>query len=123
MTIRIHRLGQYAGTAIEGVEIASGVDEPTFQQFRAAFRRHSVLVFHDQEITDEQQVAFSEGFGLLQMTMVNDLYGGGGPINRISNVNENDEIIPPEDKRMLYYFGNVPLELRRLLQAGAARRG
>ena len=107
MSIRIHPLGHYLGTEIEGVEIATGVDGATFQKLREAVSRHSVLVFHDQDITDEQQVAFSQGFGRLQMTMVRDPYGGGGPINRITNVDEDDQIISPDDKRMLYYFGNA----------------
>ena len=33
---------------------------------QGAFHQHSVLVFRDQDITDDQQVAFSERFGELE---------------------------------------------------------
>ena len=76
-------------------------------QLRGALCEYAVLVFHDQDITDEQHVAFSEGFGPLEMTMANDPIGDGGPIGVISNLDENGEIIPPEDPRTLYTVANT----------------
>ena len=54
-----------------------------------------------------QHVAFTRRLGPLQMTMVSDPYGGGGPINRFSNLDENGELIPPDDDRSLYQAGNT----------------
>ena len=51
------------GARVEGVDLADMVDEPTFRRISDAFQEHSVLVFHDQRITDEQQMAFSRRFG------------------------------------------------------------
>ena len=106
MPVTVNKLHEQFGAEIQGVDITSPIDGETAEALRDAFSQYSVLVFHDQEITDEQHVAFSEHFGRLQMTIKSDPYGGGGPINRLSNVDENGEIIPPEDARMKYYFGN-----------------
>ena len=81
--------------------------EETFAELRRALYRHSVLVFHDQDISDEQQVAFTRGFGRLQATLASDPYGGGGFINRIANVDDEGRLIPPQDKRSLYQAGNM----------------
>ncbi len=107
MAITINPLAEHLGAEIEGVDIAAGMDEATARQLREAFCQHCVLVFRAQDITDQEHVAFTEHFGTLQMTMASDPYGGGGPINRIANVDEDGQIIPPEDRRSLYQAGNM----------------
>jgi len=107
MTITIHKLTDHFAAEIFGVDLASPFDEATFGQIRDAFYKYSVLVFHDQDLDDTRHIAFSERFGPLEPTMKNDPSGGGGPIVNISNIDEKGEIIPPEDKRMVYNSGNM----------------
>ena len=102
----IEKLGEHIGAAVSGVDISSPIDEETLSQLRQAFHSHSVLVFQDQEISDEQHIAFSEGFGPLEMTIPNDPVGDGGPIGVICNVDDSGDLIPPDDNRMLYQKGN-----------------
>ena len=106
MPITVNKLHEHFGAEIQGVDITSPIDETTARSLRDAFSQYCVLVFHDQEITDQQHIAFTELFGKPRMTIKSDPFGGGGPINRFTNVDENGEIIPPEDTRMKYYFGN-----------------
>ena len=107
MTLTIRKLEEHIGAEVQGVDISSPIDAETFDKLRGALCEYAVLVFHDQDITDEQHVAFSEGFGPLEMTMANDPIGNGGPIGVISNLDENGEIIPPEDSRTLYTVANT----------------
>ena len=104
--MRIDKLSDHIGAEVRGVDIGSPVDAGTFSLLREAFHRHSVLVFRGQEISDEQQVAFSEGFGPLEMTIPSDPIGDGGPVGVISNVDGKGHVIPPDDKRILYQKGN-----------------
>ena len=106
MSITIKKLAEHIGAEVEGVDTTSSIDEDTLQQLRDAFSKYSVLVFHDQDTTDRQQVAFSERFGRIEMSLPNDPLGDGA-IFRISNVGENGQIIPPEDPRALYTAGNM----------------
>ncbi len=106
MPATIEKLGECIGAAVSGVDISSPIDEETLSQLRRAFHSHSVLVFQDQEITDEQHIAFSEGFGPLEMTIPDDPVGDGGPIGVICNVDDSGDIISPDDSRMLYQKGN-----------------
>ena len=107
MTLKIRKLEEHIGAEVQGVDITSPIDADTFEQLRGALCEYAVLVFHDQDITDEQHIRFSEGFGPLEMTMVNDPIGDGGPIGVISNLDENGDIIPPEDPRTLYTVANT----------------
>ena len=107
MALKIRQLKKYIGAEVQDVDITSPIDTATFEQLRRALCKYGVLVFHDQKITDAQHVAFSEGFGPLEMTMASDPIGDGGPIGVISNLDENGDIIPPEDSRTLYTVANT----------------
>ena len=107
MTLTIRKLEEHIGAEVQGVDITSPIDAETFEQLRDALCEYGVLVFHNQEITNEQHVTFSEGFGPLEMTMPNDPIGDGGPIGVISNLDEKGDIIPPEDPRTLYTVANT----------------
>jgi alpha-ketoglutarate-dependent 2,4-dichlorophenoxyacetate dioxygenase len=107
MAITINKLTDCFGAEILGVDITKPIDEETFEQIREAFNKYAVLVFHDQDLNDEQQIAFSRRFGPLESTMKNDFTGGGGLINNLSNVDEKNEMISPEDKRLYHLSANM----------------
>ena len=107
MNLTIRKLTEHIGAEVRGVDITAPVDAETFAELRNALYNYSVLVFYDQDIRDDQQVVFTKGFGPIAMSLTSDPYGGGGPINRISNVDENGQIIPPDDTRSLYQAGNT----------------
>ena len=69
--MKIVPLGPGFAAELRGVTIhdvaASDAADATV---RAAFEEHSVLVFRDQNVTDEAQLAFSRRFGPLEVTKV-----------------------------------------------------
>jgi alpha-ketoglutarate-dependent 2,4-dichlorophenoxyacetate dioxygenase len=97
------------GARVEGVDLASA-DDATFKQIYDAFQDRSVLVFHDQRLTDEQQMAFSRRFGPLEVTIKS--------IGQESRLHENlvdlsnldpdhdDKLMDWSDRRMIYQSGN-----------------
>lgn len=106
MTIQIRKLTEHIGAEITGIDITQPLDDAAFAPILDAFNEYSVLVFHDQKFTDEQQVAFSQHFGALETT-VNSNLGGGTFIATISNVDaETNEILPVDDWQNRYNSGN-----------------
>lgn len=90
-----------------GVDLTRPMDAPTIDAIRAAFEEHSVLVFRDQDVTDAQQLAFSEHFGPLERMLLGS-QGAGTPFAFLTNVDpETDAILPPDDKRMIRNSGNM----------------
>ena len=59
-------LSDALGAEVKGVNLAE-IDDATYQAIRNAFVDNLVLLFRDQDITDEQLVAFSRRFGDLDM--------------------------------------------------------
>ena len=86
------------GKGVSLLDVAS--DAEAYKAVRAAFETHSLLVFRDQPIADDIQVAYSRAFGPLELTKVASL-GAGGFYSRLTNVGENGEIVPPTDRQVL----------------------
>ena len=106
MTVTFHKLTDTFGAAIQGIDIAAGVSAEDMTVLIRLFNDYSVLVFHQQDITDEQHIRFSRGFGDLEKTVVTNA-GAGTEVALISNVDpQTDAIIPPTDKRMIFNSGN-----------------
>lgn len=95
---------------VEGVDLAQPMDDATFRLIFDAFQERSVLVFHDQRLTDEQQMKFSERFGPLETTLASI-----GQERRLhpnlvdlSNVDpdHDEKLMDWSDRRMIYQSGN-----------------
>src|SRR5262249_38827724 len=106
MPIAIKQLHPLFVAEIGGVDTGAAMDDATFAEIRAALDDYSVLIFHDQSLDDERQVAFSRRFGQLEIAGKANP-GVGSPFARQSNLDiQNGAVIPPEDRRMVYQKGN-----------------
>lgn len=85
------------GARVTGVNLSEELDDSTFAALRDGFARHSVLVFSDQPITDDQQAKFSARLGPLEPTKVGS-YGAGTPFVILSNIDENGNVVPDKHR-------------------------
>jgi alpha-ketoglutarate-dependent 2,4-dichlorophenoxyacetate dioxygenase len=107
MTITVTRLTPHFAARIEGVDGGRPLDDATWAQVRAAFEAHSVLVFPRFPRDDEAQIAFSRRFGGLEVTRSMNPTAGT-PFARQSNLDiTTGEVIPPDDRRMVYQVANM----------------
>jgi alpha-ketoglutarate-dependent 2,4-dichlorophenoxyacetate dioxygenase len=107
MPIMTTRLTPHFAAQIDGADITRPMDDATWRDIRAAFEEHSVLLFRGQLLTDEQQIAFSQRFGRLDVTRSMNP-AAGTPFARQSNLDiKTGEIIPDEDRRMIYQLANM----------------
>ena len=93
---------------VSGVDLTRPLDDATFERIAQAFDEYSVLVFHGQALTDEQQMAFSERFGPLETTVrtLGKEDRLGAHMVDLSNVDEDGKLMDWSDRRMLYQSGN-----------------
>ena len=91
MTVTHTKLSKHFAAEVRGIDIAAGVSAQDFAEVERLFDEHSVLVFPDEDIDDDQQVEFSRRFGALERTIkIND--GGGSEITIFTNVHpETDQ--------------------------------
>ena len=64
--ITVTRLGKHLGAEIAGVDLSQPLDDETFAAVRKAFFDNEVVVFRNQTLTPEQQIAFTRRFGTLE---------------------------------------------------------
>lgn len=106
MPLTFHKLHPLFGVEIGGADLTRPVDTATFGEIRAAFEEHSVVLLREQPVDDAQQIAFSRLFGPLETT-VSANPAGGTPFARQSNLDiHSGDVIPPEDRRMVYQKAN-----------------
>ncbi|MGH7397139.1 MAG: TauD/TfdA dioxygenase family protein [Candidatus Rokuibacteriota bacterium] len=107
MTITATPLTPRFAARIDGADIGRPLDAATWAAIRAAFEEHSVLVFRGAALDDEKQIAFSLRFGSLEVTRSMNP-AAGTPFARQSNLDiRTGEVIPPEDRRMVYQLANM----------------
>ena len=106
MTLSIEPLTASFGARVGGFSIRDGVDEETFAAIEAAFEEHQVLLFPDQPVSDEEQIAFSERFGVLEGTLKGAV-GADSKIARITNILPDGSLKDPDSQLALFTRANI----------------
>jgi len=88
MSLSIRQIHPVFVGEVSGVDITRPLSPEEVAAVEAGMDRYAVLVFHDQKLTDDQQMAFSRNFGALE-----DARGGN--------------ITRPEDKRLQVGMNDV----------------
>jgi alpha-ketoglutarate-dependent 2,4-dichlorophenoxyacetate dioxygenase len=111
MAVSIRQLHPVFVGEVSGVDLRRPLAREEAAAIDAGMDRYAVLVFHGQEITDEQQIAFSRNFGEIENS-----YGGNvtrpgqkrlNPLmNDVSNLGEDDRPLARDDRRRLFNLGN-----------------
>ena len=100
-------LGLGFGVEVKGVTLLDvAIDADAYKAVREAFETHSLLVFRDQPIADDIQVAFSRAFGPLELTKVASV-GANSFYSRLTNVGADGAIVPPTDRQVLVAQANA----------------
>lgn len=110
MMISVKQLHPVFVGEIGGVDLRDPLSHATVDALNAAINQLGVLVFHDQCITDEQQMAFSRNFGDLETT-VHAYRKDFAPrldmhVADISNLDVRNRVLPNDDRRRLNALGN-----------------
>ena len=94
-------LGPGFGAEIRGVTLADVATRgAAYAAVRAAFEDHSVLVFRNQDVTDDIQLSFSRRFGPPEVTKVGSM-GTGSHFVILSTIGPDGKVVPPDHRQAL----------------------
>src|SRR5690606_21972591 len=94
--LEVRRLNPALGAEVRGVDMRRPLDPETYAALHAAWMEHLVLVFPDQDITDQEHVAFTRQFGEPEIFHQTIIKSKRVPeIFRVANVDENGNLLPP----------------------------
>jgi alpha-ketoglutarate-dependent 2,4-dichlorophenoxyacetate dioxygenase len=112
MTIAIRQIHAVFVGEISGADLTQPLSRDAVTAIEAGMDRYAVLVFHDQKITDEQQMAFSRNFGALE-----DARGGNITkpedkrlqvgMNDVSNLGKDGRPLPRDSRERAFNLGNM----------------
>jgi alpha-ketoglutarate-dependent 2,4-dichlorophenoxyacetate dioxygenase len=110
MTITVTPLHPLFVAELAGVDLVQPVTRRLFTEIEAAFDAHAVLVFREQPVTDEQQVAFSALFGPVFTATKYHRQGERrrlrAEMSDISNIDHEGRLLATEDQRRLHNRAN-----------------
>src|SRR5262245_52598617 len=112
MTIAIRQIHPVFVGEVSGVDLTRPLSSDEVAAIEAGMDRYAVLVFHDQKITDEQQMAFSKNFGALEdarggnITKPEDKRLATG-MNDVSNLGRDGQPLSRESRVRLFNLGNM----------------
>ena len=111
MSISIRQLHPHVGGEVSGVDLRQPLGAIEIAAIEGGMDRFGVLVFHDQRITDEQQVAFSRNFGEIEPAV-------GGNLTKedekrlsldfadVSNLDRDHKLLARNDRNRMFNLGN-----------------
>ena len=112
MAMTFERLTPVFAAVVSGIDLSQPLSADTIDEIHAGMDEHAVLVFHDQVLTDEQQIRFSQSLGPLEqpgtasnITKPEDKRLKG-PIADISNVDKDNRLHGRDDRQRLFNLGN-----------------
>ena len=91
------------GAEIRGVDLSSLISDEMVDAIHDAWMEHLLLIFPGQDISDEAHIAFGRRFGDLEIhPSLAHRSSSNKEIYRVSNVDENDQLIPPKETSWQY---------------------
>ena len=111
--MEVRPLSGVMGAEVRGVDLSR---PPDFRKMEEAFERHLLLVFPAQSISPEQHIAFSRGFGELQVHVLDQYRHPQYPeIYLLSNVKDGRTTGEHPDKGTLVWHSDLSFQKRPAL--------
>jgi alpha-ketoglutarate-dependent 2,4-dichlorophenoxyacetate dioxygenase len=111
MAIAIRQLHKHFMGEVSGIDLRQPLTREQASEIEAGMDQYAVLIFHGQDITDEQQLAFALNFGEREqarggtVTKKEDYRLDSG-LNDVSNLGKDGKPLPKDHRTHLFNLGN-----------------
>src|SRR6202795_4589157 len=111
MPVSTRQIGPCFAAEVEGVDMTKPLPPEEVAAIHAGMDRYAVLVFHDQQIDDAEQLAFSRSLGEIEHSIgaslrAPDEYRLPTTFADVSNLDKENQPLAPDDRRRLFAIGN-----------------
>ena len=109
--MRLTSIGNEFVAEVTGLDLRAPLDAGAAANIHAAMDRYAVLVFHDQPLSDEEQIAFTRSLGKIELNTANnvtplDQRRLGIEMSDISNLDQRGNMLERDDRRRAFNLGN-----------------
>jgi alpha-ketoglutarate-dependent 2,4-dichlorophenoxyacetate dioxygenase len=111
MPVKTRQIGPCFAAEVEGVDLSQPLSPDEVAAIHAGMDTYAVLVFHDQKIDDDQQLAFTRSLGDIEHAIGTSLrapdeYRLPTTFADVSNLDKHHQVYPRDDRRRLFAIGN-----------------
>jgi alpha-ketoglutarate-dependent 2,4-dichlorophenoxyacetate dioxygenase len=112
MSLSIRQVHPVFAGEVSGVDLTKPLSQAAVAAIEAGMDKYAVLVFRDQDLTDEQQMAFSRNLGELEPQRGGHIYKpqelrlADGMID-VSNIGKDGKTLPKDGRQHLFNLGNM----------------
>ena len=111
MAVSIRQIHPVFVGEVSGVDLRRPLSREEVAAIEAGMDRYAVLVFHNQDITDAQQIAFTLNFGEIENSAGGNVTKANQKrldplMNDVSNLGEDNRPLARDDRRRLFNLGN-----------------
>lgn len=111
MPVSIRQIGPCFAGEVSGIDMTKPMTPADVEAIHAGMDEYAVLVFHDQNIDDAQQIAFTESLGEIEHSIGASLrkpdeYRLPTQFADVSNLDKNNQVYGRTDRRRLFAIGN-----------------
>jgi alpha-ketoglutarate-dependent 2,4-dichlorophenoxyacetate dioxygenase len=111
MPVVTRQIGPCFAAEVEGVDLTQPLSPEEVTAIHAGMDRYAVLVFHDQKLDDEQQLAFTRRLGEIEHAIGTSLrapdeYRLPTTFADVSNLDKDHKVFARDDRRRLFALGN-----------------
>jgi len=111
MPVTTRQIGPCFAAEVEGIDLTRPLSSADVKAIHAGMDEYAVLVFHDQKLDDEQQLAFSRSLGELEHALGTSLrapdeYRLPTTFADVSNLDKDNNVFARDDRRRLFAIGN-----------------
>ena len=104
-TVTTRRLSSVAGAEVGGIDLSEPLTPPLKDAILAAFLTHHLLVFRDQRLTEDQQLALTLAFGEIEEHVARRPDGRRlPPVHTVHNLDERGKPTSRPDSVGNYYW-------------------
>jgi alpha-ketoglutarate-dependent 2,4-dichlorophenoxyacetate dioxygenase len=112
MPVTIRQIGTLFAGEVSGLDTTKPVEPEDVAAIEVGMDAYAVLVFRDQKLSDEQQMAFSRNFGALEATHGGNITKSEDRrldlgMNDVSNLDKEHKPLARDSRQRLFNLGNM----------------
>jgi alpha-ketoglutarate-dependent 2,4-dichlorophenoxyacetate dioxygenase len=111
MPITMRQVGPCFAAEVDGLDLTRPLSPDEIAAVHAGMDRYAVLVFHEQRLDDDQQLAFTRSLGDIEHAIGTSLRAPDElrlptTFADVSNLDKHNHVFAREDRRRLFAIGN-----------------
>jgi len=111
MPFSIRQVGPCFAGEVDGIDLTNSLSAADISAIHAGMDRYAVLIFHGQDFSDEQQLAFTQSLGSIELAIGTSLrrpeeYRLPPTFADVSNLDQHNKPFARDDRRRLFGIGN-----------------